>query len=72
MDEKVEQLKDLYNSLDTLIYILEGNFTKESIKEAPTVRGQIGCFGDLGADIQAIIDEILIENGDDPCPCKAK
>lgn len=68
MKEKIEQLKAILENLDTLIFIIEGGFDKKDLSGNGTIKEQISVYKSDGEEITNVINSIIEEHGDEPCP----
>lgn len=68
MKEKIAELKEIIENVDTLIWMLEGNSNKSMLRDGGTVKAEINCYRNEGADLQKIIDSIIQEHGEEMLP----
>ncbi|MDH6357224.1 hypothetical protein [Parabacteroides sp. PF5-9] len=68
MKEKIELLKVIRENIDTVIYILEGNFGMCNLDGNGTIREQIGCFNKEGDSYTEVFESIINEHGKEQCP----
>lgn len=68
LSEKVEELKRCIQSLECVVDILDGRWSKEMIEGGGTITGEIDCFDCTGVDVDQIIKSIINEHGSEECP----
>lgn len=68
MTQKIAELKEIIENIDTLIWLLEGNSQKSRLIDGGTVRTEISCYRNEGTDLQRVIDSIMEEHGDEMLP----
>lgn len=81
MKEEIKKLKKLIDDLDTLALMLDGGFSKESIKSfvSPdkrnddkeyTVRSMIDCYTNCGDQFTSLFKLIIEKHGNKPIPTR--
>lgn len=68
MKEKIEQLKDILSSIETVIHFLEGKTAKKNLRGDGTIEAQIYCFADEGAMLSGVIHDLIKDHGCEQCP----
>lgn len=68
MKEKIEELKEIMGNIDTMIWLLEGNSTKNSFTGDGTVGDGIGCYESEGNNLRLVIESIIKEHGAEMLP----
>ena len=67
MEEKIEELRKLYDYLETVIHILEGRFRAADIEGNATIKEQIQCFSGIGEELDDVMERIFDEHGSEIC-----
>lgn len=68
MEEKIKKLKEIKGSISTMIYILEGNFSKEDLDATGTIGKEMECWVDECVALTEVYNSIIEEHGNEPCP----
>lgn len=65
MEDKIIKLKSIYRDIEIIISMLEGKWPKDNFRDGGTVSGELECYKYEGDDLKDVIDELLMEHGEE-------
>lgn len=70
MQEKIKEIRSVLSDLDTMLYILDGNFSKSQMDKDGSLGEELSCYKDSGTELQEILDELFKQHEKEILPTR--